>query len=194
MSEGHRSAHHGPRLPTRPVAQPSLQRHRVTEMEGLKSKRMHQQRRGSFQKGGICVRAPPDTTPPRPPPGRCRDSSRGGGLMKAPRPAARPLVLMHLVKTGVFITKTRRSEYETEMHVKLPLIFPGRSYMKACVFPPRSPLPHERKARTKVKSFRRIPPASAPAPRRLHGYPVGPSGQNQARGRSLPMDLGSEAL
>lgn len=75
------------------------------------------------------------------------------------------------------------------MHVKLPLIFPGRWYMKECTFSLRSPLTHKRKARTKVKSLSLIPPASALSLGRLHGYPVGPSGQNQARGRSLQISF-----
>lgn len=75
------------------------------------------------------------------------------------------------------------------MHVKLPLIFPGRLYMKECPFSLCSPLTHKRKAGTNVKRLSLIPPASALSLGRLHGYPVGPSGQNQAGGRSLQISF-----
>lgn len=75
------------------------------------------------------------------------------------------------------------------MHVKLPLIFPGRLRMKERTFSLCSPLAHKRRARTKVKSLSRIPPASASSRRRLHGYPAGPSGPNQAGGRSLQISF-----
>lgn len=79
------------------------------------------------------------------------------------------LILIHFIKTSIFITKTCQSEYQTEIHVKLPLIFPGRLYIKEHSFSLCQLLTHKREAESKAKPLSLIPPTSLWLPSRVGG-------------------------